>query len=267
MTNTIYGPRPTNRVRERLDAGEVAVVAAGHSGRADTADFIGRLGFDGFWLEGEHGAAPWDTTGDVSRACELWGMATMFRVRTLEPSLVARALTLGAHGIVVPQVQTAEQAAALVRAAKFAPIGARGVSRGRRSYGDGDFFAQENDGTVLVVQLEDPVALANIDEIVAVPGIDVVFVAPNDLAQAMGHQGDPAHPEVADAIDAALSRIVASGMAAGTLCAPGQAERFLSLGVRFLYTSYDNWIMQGAKNFRDELNCAALAPLVVTAHR
>ncbi|MFC6884580.1 MULTISPECIES: HpcH/HpaI aldolase family protein [Actinomadura] len=251
------GPARGNRVKQRLAAGETAVVVAGHSGTADTADFVGQLGFDGFWLEGEHGAVTWDRVGDISRACELWGMAAMYRVRTLEPSLVARALTLGANGVVVPQVRTAEEAAALVAAAKFAPAGARGVSRGRRSYDRPGFLDEENDQTVLVVQLEDPVGLANAEEIAAVPGLDVVFVAPNDLAQAMGHQGRPDHPEVAEAIDGALTRIAAAGtVAAGTLCPADQIGRFTSLGARFLYTSYDAWITAGARAYRDALDSA-----------
>lgn len=252
------GPARTNRVRERLVAGEVAVVVAGHSGTADTADFVGQLGFDGFWLEGEHGAVTWDRLGDLSRACELWGMAAMYRVRTLDPSLVARALTLGVHGVVVPQVRTAEEAALLVEAAKFAPEGRRGVSRGRRSYGRPGFLADENGSTVLVVQLEDPGALDDIDEIVAVPGIDVVFVAPNDLAQAMGYQGRPDHPEVAKAIDGAVARIAAAGtVAAGTLCPSDQVERFVGLGARFLYTSYDSWLVAGAQGFRQAVQAAS----------
>ncbi|MEU6744893.1 aldolase/citrate lyase family protein [Spirillospora sp. NPDC046719] len=251
------GPARGNRVKRALAGGEVAVVVAGHSASSDTADFVGRLGFDGLWLEGEHGAVTWDRIGDLSRACELWDMAAMYRVRTLEPSLVARALTLGVHGIVVPQVSTADEARRLVAAAKFAPQGVRGVSRGRRSYGRPGFLDEENDQTVLVVQLEDPGALRNAEEIAAVPGIDVVFVAPNDLAQAMGHQGRPDHPEVAGAIDGALGRIAATGAAApGTLCPADQVDRFTALGVRFLYTSYDAWITAGARDFRRALDDA-----------
>ncbi|MEU9022767.1 aldolase/citrate lyase family protein [Actinomadura sp. NPDC048394] len=250
------GPARGNRVRRALDGGEIAVVVAGHSATSDTADFVGQLGFDGLWLEGEHGAVTWDRIGDLSRACELWDMAAMYRVRTLEPSLVARALTLGVHGIVVPQVSTADEARRLVAAAKFAPQGARGVSRGRRSYGRPGFLDKENDETVLVVQLEDPDALRNAEEIAAVPGIDVVFVAPNDLAQAMGHQGRPDHPEVADAIDETLTRIAAAGTAPGTLCPADQIDRFTGLGARFLYTSYDAWITAGARDFRRALDAA-----------
>lgn len=244
-----YGPPARTKVRERLDRGEVAVVAAGHVVSSDTADFVGQLGFDGYWVEGEHGAVTWDRVADISRACELWGMSALMRVHRLDPSLIARALTLGAHGVVIPQVSTAEEAAVLADAGRFAPRGNRGVSRGRRSYGEGDFFAVESEGAVLTVQLEDTVALDNLDEIVEVEGIDVVFIAPNDLAQSMGHQGEPRHPEVQAAIADGIQRIAAAGRAPGTLCPPDQLDHFIGLGARFLYTSFDAWIAAGAKDF------------------
>jgi 4-hydroxy-2-oxoheptanedioate aldolase len=238
-----------NRLKQRLGDGEVVVVAAGQSASTDTIDLIGSLGFDGFWIEGEHGPMAWERVGDQSRACDLWDMAALVRIGRLEPSLVARALSLGAHGIVIPGLQRASEAAALVDAAKFAPVGRRGVSRGRRSFGAPHFLATENDETVLVVQLEDPDALANVDEICAVDDIDVVFVAPNDLAQAMGHQGQPEHPEVAAAIDATLRRIAANGKVAGTNCSRDQIDRFVGLGARFLYTSLDAWIVEGGRQY------------------
>ena len=248
------GPSLRSALRKRLDAGEIAVVVAGHSMSSDTVDFLGPLGFDAVWLEGEHGPFTWDRLGDLSRSAELWGMAALLRVRTLDPTLIGRALSLGAHGIVIPQVSTAEQAAVAVAAARFAPEGSRGVSRGRRSYrapgtDAADFFTTENDNTVVVVQLEDPTALANIDQIVAVEGLDVAFVAPNDLAQAMGLQGRTDHPEVVGAIDAAISRIAASGVAAGTLCRPDQVQRFVGLGARLLYVNSDEWLRSGAGAF------------------
>lgn len=243
------GPRALTRVRARLDRGEPAVVVAGHAVSADTADFLGRFGFDGYWLEGEHGAVSWDRIADISRACELWGMTAMLRLQSLEPSGVGRALTLGASGIVIPQVRTAEQAALLAEAGRFAPRGDRGVSMGRRSYGNADFFATESAGTVLVVQLEDTLALDNLDEIVAVDGIDVVFIAPNDLAQSMGRPGEPGHPEVQAAIADALRRIAASGRTAGTLCTLDRIEHFVGLGAGLLYTSLDPWIADGADRY------------------
>jgi len=247
QTNTgalpAVGPPRANRAKRRLAAGGVATVIAGHSMTGDSIDFLGPLGFDAVWLEAEHGPADWERLGDLSRACDLWGMSALMRLRTLEPSLVARALTLGVHGIVIPQVQSADEAHALVDAAKFAPIGRRGVSRGRRSLGNPDFLAADNDETLLIVQLEDPEALAACEAIAAVEHLDVAFIAPNDLAQAMGFQGQPDHPEVVAAIEDGLARIAGvGGAAAGTFCKPDAAPRLIEAGARFLYTTYDAWI-------------------------
>lgn len=254
------GPRPVTALRATLDAGGVAVVVAGHSLTSDTVDFVGPLGFEAVWLEGEHGAVTWDRVADLSRAAELWGMAALLRVRTLDPTLITRGLSLGAHGVVVPQVRTADEARVVVRAARFAPDGMRGVTRGRRSYGVGaEYFGRENAATVVVVQLEDPAALAAVDEICAVDGLDVVFVAPNDLAQAMGRQGQVEHPEVVAAVDRGVAAIAASGKAAGTLCRPADVERFVALGARLLYVSLDEWIRAGAAAYRAGVEGAARA--------
>lgn len=245
------GPTPSTRLRSVLDAGGVGIVVASHSMTSDTVDLVGSLGVEAVWLEGEHGPVTWDRLGDLTRAAELWDMATLLRVRTLDPTLMVRGLSLGATGIVVPQVRDAAEAAVAARAVRFAPAGRRGVTRGRRSYGVGaDFFDREDAVATLVVQLEDPAALAEVDAICAVDGVDVVFVAPNDLAQAMGHQGRPDHPAVAAAIDDSLARIAASGKVAGTLCRAEHVDRFIGLGARLLYVSLDDWIRSGAADYR-----------------
>lgn len=254
------GPVTTTKLRRTLDDGGTAIVVASHSMTADSVDLIGSLGFDAAWLEGEHGNVTWDRIGDLSRAAELWEMAALLRVRTLDQTLMVRGLSLGAHGIVVPQVRTAAEAAAAAGAVRFAPAGVRGVTRGRRSYGVGaDFFERENANTVLVVQLEDPEALANIDEICAVDGVDVVFIAPNDLAQAMGLQGQLDHPDVVNAIDRGLAAIAAAGKAPGTLCRPEHVDRFVGLGVRLLYVTLDEWIRSGAAAYRNSVAAAVAA--------
>lgn len=244
-----------NAVRRRLDAGEVAVVTAGHSGSADTIDLMGSFGLDGFWIEGEHGPLAWDRLGDQSRAADLWGMAALVRVPRADPSLVVRALSLGAHGIVVPGVRTPEEAAGIVAAAKFAPVGERGVTLGRRSYGRPGFLHEDNAETVVVVQLEDPDALAAAEAIAAVPHLDVAMVAQNDLAQSMGHLGEPTHPEVRAALSGALQRIAALGpghaVAGANVGRAGDVAATLALGVRFLYASYDAWLGAAARQYLD----------------
>lgn len=245
---TLPEPR-ANRVKHRLAAGDTVTVVASQALTADLVDALGPLGFDGVWIEGEHGNATWDRLGDLSRAADLWGMSALFRVRTLDPTIIARALSLGVHGVVLPQVSTAEEAARLVQAAKFAPVGERGVTRGRRALGRPDFLERENDETLLVVQLEDPVALDNIEAICAVAHLDVVFIAPNDLAQAMGYLGQPRHPEVLAAIDNGLARIAAAGATPGIFAARDDLERVKGLGARFLYTPAEALLSVAAADY------------------
>jgi len=242
------GPPRANRAKRRLATGGVATVIAGHSMTGDSIDFLGPLGFDAVWLEAEHGPADWERLGDLSRACDLWGLSALMRLRTLEPSLIGRALTLGVHGIVIPQVKSADEARALVQAAKFAPVGQRGVSRGRRSYENPDYLENDNDETLLVVQLEDPEVLEHCEEIAAVEHLDVAFIAPNDLAQAMGLQGQPNHPDVVTAIEDGLARIAGVGGAVpGTFCQKDAAPRLIEAGARFLYTTYDAWLAESGR--------------------
>ena len=85
-----------NRVKDKLKADQPAIVVTGHSQSADTIDFVGPLGFDGFWLEGEHGPITWDRIGDMSSACDLWNMASIVRVHTNETGLMGRTLDCGA---------------------------------------------------------------------------------------------------------------------------------------------------------------------------
>lgn len=251
MTSDLDEKLPrANRAKRRLSSGGVATIIAGHAMTPDTIDFLGPIGFDGIWLEAEHGPADWERLGDSSRACDLWGLSALLRLRKLEASLVARALSLGVHGIVIPQVSGPEEARALVDAAKFSPIGHRGVSRGRRAHGNDEFLSTENDETLLVVQLEDPEALAQCEEIARIPHLDVVFIAPNDLAQAMGLQGQPEHPDVVAAIESGLRRIAGTNAAAaGTLCSGDSAGRLISAGARFLYSSYDAWLAASGRSW------------------
>ena len=246
-------PRRRNSVKAKLLAGEVAVVTAGHSGSADTIDLMGSFGLDGFWIEGEHGPMSWSAIGDQSRAADLWGMTALVRVSRLDSSLITRALSLGAHGIVIPGVRTPDEARAIVRAVKFAPVGERGVTLGRRSYTRPEFLHEENDDTVIVVQLEDPEALANAEAIAAVAHIDVAMVAQNDLAQSMGHLGNVAHPDVQEAMSSTLRRIAALGpghaAAGANVARAADVAHARSLGVRFLYAGYDAWLGAAARDY------------------
>ena len=237
-----------NRVKRQLQAGQTAIAVSGHH-NADMIDFLGQFGFDGVWLEGEHGPVDWDAIGDLSRACDLWGMASVTRVNNNDPGTIMRALDRGTMGIVVPHVNTREAAEQAMKSAKFDPIGYRGMFGGRQSFGVADYLQRANDQTLVVVLIEEIEAVNNLADILTVDNIDVFFVAPADLAQTMGHIGNHAHPDVQATIDKALAQIVAAGRTAGTLATDDNVARYRDAGVRFFLTGWPNWVAQGAKGF------------------
>ena len=245
--------RQPNQIRQNLQAGKAVGVLSGlHS--VDMVDYLGQFGLDGAWIECEHGPVDWEQIGDFSRACDLWGMASIVRVNANEPWLITRTFDRGASGIVVPHVSTRAAAERVVEAAKFAPIGLRGMYGGRRSYGTTDYFKKANDETVIVVLIEEIEAVRNLKEILGVDHIDVFFVAPSDLAQTMGHIGNHTHPEVQRTIDDALEQIVAAGRTAGALVTDENRDRYLGMGVKFTMTGWLAWVGGGARAYRAALD-------------
>jgi 2-keto-3-deoxy-L-rhamnonate aldolase RhmA len=247
-----------NRAKQKLRDGQVVTVTSGHQ-TSDIIDFLGPFGFDAMWLETEHGPVSWEQIGDMSRACDLWGMSSIVRVTANEPWLITRTLDRGATGIVVPHVSTKAAAVQAMQSAKYAPIGYRGMFGGRRSYGVADYFQKANDDTIVVVLIEEIEAVHNLTEILTVEHIDVFFVAPSDLAQTMGHIGHHTHPAVQQVIDQAISEIVKAGRVAGTLVNDDTVERYLDLGVRFVMNSWNGWVAKGAQTYLGKVAAKASA--------
>ncbi len=245
-----------NRAKAKLRQGKVVTVVSGH-GDTDMIDYLGQFGLDGIWLEGEHGPLSWQHIGDMSRACDLWDMTSVTRINKNDAGMIMRTFDRGSMGVVVPHVSTREEAEQVVQAAKYAPIGSRGMYGGRQSYGVADYFRRANEETLTVVLIEERKALDNLADILTVDHIDVFFVAPSDLAQTMGHIGNHTHPDVQAAIDRALAQIVAAGKTAGTLVTDDTVEKYIAAGARFFLTAWTNWVAQGARAFIAKVEAAA----------
>jgi 4-hydroxy-2-oxoheptanedioate aldolase len=150
-------------------------------------------------------------------------------------------------------VDTADQARALVRAVTYPPQGIRGMgsgmARASRWNAIADYLDQADDAVCLLVQVESLEGLANLDAIIAVEGVDGVFIGPADLSAAMGHRGNPGHPDVQDAIEHAILRICEAGKAAGILTPDERlARRYLELGATFVAVGVDTTVlMRGLK--------------------
>ena len=237
-----------NTAKQKLQNNQVVTTISGLQS-ADIIDFLGPMGFDAAWMECEHGSVDWEQLGDMTRACDLWGMTSITRVNFNEPWLITRTLDRGSMGIVVPHINSRADAEQAMQSAKYAPLGYRGMFGGRQSFGVADYFHQANGQTMVVVLLEEAEALKKLDEIVQVDNIDVFFVAPSDLAQTMGHIGDAGHPEVQSAIDGAIARIVSAGRTAGTLVNENNLAGYVEKGARFLMTSWNGWVARGAAEF------------------
>ena len=238
-----------NRIKHKLAEGGTVYVAGGMT-HPDDIDAFGPNGFDGVWLEGEHGPVDAAELGNLTRACDIWGMTSVVRINKNDQGLIYRTLDRGAQGIVVPHVNTKEEAQNLVDGGKFAPIGYRGMYTSRQGFAVPDYVQVANDETLLIVLIEDIVAVRNLDEILTVDHIDVFFVAPSDLATSMGHIGELQHPDVQRTIDDTLARIQDAGRIAGTLANNDNVAKYAAAGIRFLFTSVGGWIAAGAAEFK-----------------
>ncbi|MCL0100100.1 aldolase/citrate lyase family protein [Dehalococcoidia bacterium] len=244
-----------NKVKHKLERGEVASIVQGEL-TPDLVELLGPIGFDGIWIEGEHGPIDFGDIRDFTRAADLWGMTSVARVNLNLPGVIYRTLDQGAQAVVVPHVNTAEEAQAVVEASNFAPIGSRGSYTSRQGIGVDDPFTSANDETMAIILIEDIVAINNLEEILKVDHIDVFFVAPGDLAQTMGFLGQHEHPEVQATVDQAIEQIVSAGRVAGALVSEATVGHYIERGARFISTSYTTWFTSGAAAYLNTLSSA-----------
>lgn len=205
------------------------------------AEVSATAGFDWLLIDSEH--APNDLRSILAQlqAVAPYRAEPIVRPVNGDPALIKRLLDIGARTLLVPMVDTPEQAGELVRAVRYPPHGIRGVGsavgRASRWSARTDYLHIADDEACLLVQAETVTALQNLEAICAVDG---VFIGPADLAASMGHRGNAGHPDVQRAIDAAMRTIVASGKAAGTLTSdPALARHYLDLGCTFVATGID----------------------------
>jgi 4-hydroxy-2-oxoheptanedioate aldolase len=219
-----------------------------------TAEICAGAGFDWLLIDGEH--SPNDLRSILQQAQVIAaypGSHAIARVPVghgnIGTALIKQYLDLGIQTLLVPMVDTAQQARDLVRAACYPPDGIRGMGGARASrWGRYPNYGKEANAQIcLLVQAETREALDNLDAIAAVPGVDGVFIGPADLSAALGHVGNPAHPEVQAAIEDAIRRINQAGKAAGILT-PDEplARRYLDLGATFVAVGLDTNLLARA---------------------
>jgi 4-hydroxy-2-oxoheptanedioate aldolase len=218
---------------------------------AHSAEVMAAAGFDWLLIDCEH--APNDLRLVLAQLQALAGcpVAPVLRLADHDPTRIKQVLDLGVQSLLAPMVDSAEQARALVAAMHYPPRGIRGVgagmARAARWGAVTDYYGSAPGELCLAVQIETRAGLDALDAIAAVDGVDGVFLGPADLAAALGHLGQPTHPEVRAAIEAALPRIRAAGKAAGVYCADAQiAAEYAALGASFFLIAADAILLRTA---------------------
>lgn len=239
---------PINTFKQRLQSGEAQIGL--WLGLADPycAELAANAGFDWLLIDGEH--APNDLRGLLGQLQAVAPYASQPVIRPVigDTALIKQILDIGAQTLLVPMVESAEQARELVRAMHYPPSGVRGVgsalARASRWNSIPGYLDQADAQMCLLVQIENLDGLARLDEIVTVDGVDGVFIGPADLSASMGHRGNPGHPDVQAAIEDAIVRIGKAGKAAGILSADQSlARRYIELGARFVAVGVDTTVL------------------------
>ncbi len=230
------------------------------------AEVSATAGFDWLLIDGEHGPNDLRSTLAALQAVAPYRAHPVVRAVVGNVALIKQLLDIGAKTLLIPMVDTAEQAEQLVRATQYPPLGIRGVGSavGRSSLWSArsDYLDLADDEICLLVQVETVNALQNLAAICAVDGVHGVFIGPADLAASMGYRGQPGHPDVQAAIESAMRTIVASGKAAGTLTTDAQlARRYLELGCTFVATGVDVLLYaNAARQLAADFGVAAAGP-------
>lgn len=222
-------------------------------GIADTtvAEIGAGAGFDWLLIDAEHG--PFDLRSIMAhlQAVEPYPVSALVRPVEGSTALIKQLLDIGAQTLLVPMVDSAEQAEQIVQAAKYPPEGVRGLgtsmARAANWNRTPDYLSKANDDICVIVQIETLAGIKNIESIVAVDGVDAVFIGPSDLSAAMGHIGNPGHPDVVAAIERGFEIIHRAGKSSGVLAVTNElVDKYVAAGAKFIGVGVDAALLVNA---------------------
>lgn len=215
------------------------------------AEILSGSGYDWLLIDGEHGPNDIPLLSAQVQAVQRSASHPIVRLPIGETWLIKQILDAGAQTLLIPMVESVEQARALVRGVRYPPHGVRGVGAALGRASDfsriADYLETADDQICLLLQIESRAGLAALDDIAALDGVDGVFIGPSDLAADMGYLGKPGHPDVTAAIIDAFARIGKAGKARGIMSLdPDQARYYRSLGATFMAIGSDVTLLVGA---------------------
>ena len=237
-------PAPTNTFKNALQNKQTQIGCWVGLADAYSAEISATAGFDWLLIDGEH--APNDIRS-ISAQLQVINASDshpVVRVPIGEEWILKQVLDVGAQNILIPMIESGEQAQAMVDAVTYPPTGRRGVgsalARASNFAGIPDYLQTADEQICLLLQVENRAGLKALDDILAVDGVDGVFIGPSDLAADMGYLGQPNAPEVVDTVLDAIKRIKSAGKAPGVLAVDTNfAKQCLDAGAMFVATGID----------------------------
>ena len=230
-----------NLVKQALKEGKVQLgTSYFHFRTPDVAKILAAAGFNWAFVDGEHGGFDIGVMQDICRVANLTGLAPIIRVADMQYALVARALDIGAQGVIFPRVESPELLEQAVSWTKFPPVGIRGygltpfhVDFAKATMAE--VMEHSNRETLVVMQIETKRAVEAREELLSVPGIDAVMIGPADLSVSLGVPGDFQHPKMVEAMEAIRDTCDRKGVAPGTQTrTPALGKFWRDRGMRFL---------------------------------
>lgn len=243
----------SNPVKAKLREGKPSFGTWLSLGNLHATRILARMGFDWLTLDLEHLAFDWSHAATIFATVADAGCVPLARVPEGDHYCIKRVLDAGAWGIVVPMVDTVEQARTAIAAAKYPPTGTRSVGGGMHSLNfdatSGDYYERANDEILVILQTESPTGVENADAIYALPGCDAIFIGPNDLRFQMREtDGTMPSPEAHEAM---IQEVIAAGKRVGTptgihAMTPEDALRRAEQGMQFIAVASDLSMLTGA---------------------
>ena len=237
-----------NRFKAALGTGQVQVGLWQTLGTPVTVELCAAAGFDWLLLDAEH--APHSLPNLMAHLQAMNGSRShpIVRLPATDATSIKQVLDIGAMTILAPFVESADQAAAIVAATRYAPQGNRGLAAGQirasRWGRDRNYIDDANEQICVLAQIESQLGMDALDAIMAVDGIDGIFIGPADLAASLGHRGQPDHPEVRKVIDALIGRVTHAGKAVGLLTLNDELARaYIAAGCTFVGVGTDATIL------------------------
>jgi 2-keto-3-deoxy-L-rhamnonate aldolase RhmA len=253
-------------VRQRMLAGHILAGGWLSLGSSIAAEIAAGAGFDWLLFDLEHGTSEFSDLLHQLQAIQAYPVAGIVRVPAIEASVFKRVLDLGAHGLMIPQVSSVEDARRCVSFARIPPLGIRGAAQTTRASGYGvhyeQYLREANDSIILTAQIESRAGVAAVEAIAAVDGIDALFVGPTDLGVDLGVASDELSGEFLDAVVSVATAARRHGKAAGVLVRNAeQAQQYFDLGYSFIALGSDRGsIGAGMRASAAALNDLRLTP-------